>query len=212
MICAVHAVVGATVGTLSGSRGGAFASGVATHLLGDLLRHKDLDPKVEAPLLAATLGLLAWRCGLTSPAVAGAVGAVLPDVENAAWMTGISRKPRCAFPTHVEDGKHHGPKAASAWPQGVLAAACLALVLSRAAPIVTTIKPGVVELLARLDTLVFDVDGVLLDVRDSIRSVNVLAVPTYCERCPVGMHPTIFLLRMTSNASSRPAASMTIGT
>ncbi len=43
----------------------------------------------------------------------------------------------------------------------------------------TTIKPDVLELLARLDTLVFDVDGVLLDVRDSIRAVNVQAVPVY---------------------------------
>lgn len=132
MICAVHAVVGATVGTLAGSRTGAFASGVATHLLGDLLPHKDFDPKVEAPLLAATLGLLAWRCGLTSPAIAGAAGAVLPDVENAAWMTGIIPQSAVRFPTHVGDGKYHGPRAASAWPQGALAAACLALVLFRA--------------------------------------------------------------------------------
>ena len=131
MICAVHAVVGAALGTLSGSRGGAFVSGVATHLLGDLLPHKDFDPKVEAPLLAATMGLLAWRCGLTSPAFAGAVGGVLPDVENAAWMTGLIPQSAVRFPTHVEDGKHHGPKAASAWPQGILAAACLAVVLSR---------------------------------------------------------------------------------
>jgi len=46
------------------------------------------------------------------------------------------------------------------------------------------VKPGVAELLARLDTLVFDVDGVLLDVRASIRSVNVLAVPAYLRTLP----------------------------
>ncbi len=132
MICAVHAVVGATVGTLSGSRAGAFAAGLSTHLLGDLLPHKDFDPKVEAPLLAATLGLLAWRCGVTSPAFAGAVGGVLPDVENAAGIVGLISKTTMRFPTHVENGKHHGPRAASAWPQGALAAACLALMLFRA--------------------------------------------------------------------------------
>jgi hypothetical protein len=131
MICAVHALLGAAVGTLSGSREGALAAGLATHLLGDLLPHKDFDPKVEAPLLAATLGLLARRCGMTSPALVGAVGGVLPDVENAAMIVGVLPKTAMRFPTHVEDGKHHGPKAASAWPQGVLAAACLALVLSR---------------------------------------------------------------------------------
>ncbi len=132
MICAVHAVVGAALGTLCGSRGGAFAAGVATHLLGDLLPHKDFDPKIEAPLLAATLGLLAWRCGLASPALAGAVGAVLPDVENAAWMTGLVPQSAVRFPTHACSGKHHGPDASSAWPQGALAAACLVVVLLRA--------------------------------------------------------------------------------
>ena len=48
----------------------------------------------------------------------------------------------------------------------------------------TTVKPGVSELLARLDTLIFDVDGVLLDVRDSIRAVNVQAVPVYLRTLP----------------------------
>src|ERR1700733_8310824 len=63
MICAVHAAVGAAIGKLVGKRLGAFGSGVATHLICDLLPHKDFDPRVEAPLLAATLGAIANRCG-----------------------------------------------------------------------------------------------------------------------------------------------------
>lgn len=129
MICAVHAVVGAAVGRLIGSRPGALAAGVATHLIGDLLPHKDFDPKVEAPLLAATLGVLAVRCGVNSPEFLGAVGGIAPDVENAAGIVGIIPRESMRFPTHVGDGAFHGPKTRSAWPQGVLAALCLIFVL-----------------------------------------------------------------------------------
>jgi hypothetical protein len=131
VICAVHALVGAAVGRAAGSRTPALAAGVATHLLGDLLPHRDFDPKVEAPLLAGTLALLALRCGVNSPEMAGAVGGVLPDVENAAQIVGLIPKASVRFPTHVGDGKHHGRPVASALPQGVLAAACLAFVWSR---------------------------------------------------------------------------------
>jgi len=128
VICAVHAAVGAALGRLAGEPKRALAAGVASHLLGYLLPHKDFDPKVEAPLLAVTLGVLAWRCGITSPEFVGAVGAVAPDVENAASRIGLIRGEGMQFPTHR--GAHcHGPVVRSAWPQGLLAAACLAYVL-----------------------------------------------------------------------------------
>lgn len=128
MICAVHALVGAAVGKRVRKRGGAFACGVATHLLCDLLPHKDFAPKVEAPLLAATLGVIAWRFGVNSPEFLGAVGAISPDFENAAAMTGLIPREAMVFPTHQGE-HHHGPKVDSALPQGVLAAACTAYLL-----------------------------------------------------------------------------------
>ena len=128
MICAVHAAVGAAVGKAVGKVGGAFVSGVATHLIGDLLPHKDFDAKVEAPLLAVTLGVIALRCGIKSPEFVGAVGAVAPDIENAAGILNIIPKSAMRFPTHINDGKNHGPKVKSAWPQGVLALLCLVFV------------------------------------------------------------------------------------
>lgn len=128
MICAVHALVGAAVGKYTRRRGGAFAAGVATHLIGDLLPHKDFDPKVEAPLLAATLGVIALRKGLTSPEFLGAMGGVSPDFENAAAVYGLIPRKAMRFPTHLGDDKH-GPKVKSALPQGILAAACLAYLL-----------------------------------------------------------------------------------
>lgn len=48
------------------------------------------------------------------------------------------------------------------------------------------VRPEVRPLLARLDTLIFDVDGVLLDVRDSIRSVNIQVVPVYLRALNAG--------------------------
>ena len=132
MIGAVHAAVGAAVGKLAGSRTGAVAAGVSTHLLGDLLPHKDFDIKEEAPLLLATLGLLAWRCGIGSPEFLGALAGVAPDVENAARIAGLISREHMRFPTHIGGGIYHGPKVKSALPQAIGAAICLAFVLRSA--------------------------------------------------------------------------------
>jgi hypothetical protein len=128
MICAVHALVGAALGKLIGRQGGSLAAGVSSHLLGDLLPHKDFAPKVEAPLLAVTMGFLALKFGLKSPEFLGAFGGIAPDFENAASVAGIIPREAMRFPTHLGDDKH-GPKVNSALPQGILAAACLAFLL-----------------------------------------------------------------------------------
>lgn len=128
MIVAVHAAVGAALGKLVERKDGAFAVGVASHLICDLLPHKDFDIKVEAVLAAATFGVLAARCGVNSPEFIGAMGAIAPDAENAASAVGLIPPESMRFPTHRGD-HHHGPKVKSALPQGVLAAACLLFVL-----------------------------------------------------------------------------------
>jgi len=125
MIGAVHACIGAAVGKLAGRRDRAFAAGIATHLLGDLTPHKDFTIKEEAPLLAATLGLIAWRCGVKSPEFWGAVGGFCPDIENGFYVLGVWPKKNLVFPTHVDGGKYHAPRTKSAWPQFFLALACL---------------------------------------------------------------------------------------
>lgn len=129
MIGAVHACIGAAVGRAVGSRGKAFAAGVATHLIGDLLPHKDFPIQIEAPLLAVTLGVIAVRCGVNSPEVAGAVGGFVPDVENAAGIVGILPWDKVRFPTHRERGRYHGRRTKTVWPQMIGAALCLAYAL-----------------------------------------------------------------------------------
>lgn len=128
MIAAVHAAVGAALGRLTGRRESAFAVGVASHLLCDLLPHKDFEPPVEAALLALALGAIAAANGLDSPEVAGACGAVAPDLENAASRVGLIPETAMVFPTHRGESCH-GPRTGSALPQGILAAACLVFVL-----------------------------------------------------------------------------------
>jgi hypothetical protein len=128
LICAVHALVGATAGRLAGRPVPAFAAGISTHLLGDLLPHKDFDPKIEAPLLAATLAVLAWRFGVRSPEFVGAFGGIAPDFENAAMVTGLLPRSAMRFPTHISEA-NHGRKTASALPQGVVASLCAVYLL-----------------------------------------------------------------------------------
>lgn len=128
LIAAVHAIVGASVGKLAGETKGAAMGGVATHLLLDLLPHKDFDAKTEALLLAPTMAAIAWKFGLASPEFVGACGGIAPDIENAAQVVGLIPPEAMRFPTHLGDDKH-GPKTASALPQGILAAACLAFLL-----------------------------------------------------------------------------------
>lgn len=131
MICAVHAIVGATVGQLARHKGVAFVAGVSTHLIGDLLPHKDFDPKIEAPLLAVTLGVIAWKYGINSPEFIGAFGGITPDFENAASVVGLIPEDAMLFPTH-QGMHHHGPPVSSALPQGILAVACIAYLVHSA--------------------------------------------------------------------------------
>lgn len=125
MICAVHAVIGAAIGKAAKHPGKAFAGGVASHLIGDLTPHKDLPAKVELPLLAITIFIIFLKYGIKSPEFWGAVGGFSPDFENAAWMFGLMKKENCRFPTHVQDGKYHGPALSTALPQVLLVIACL---------------------------------------------------------------------------------------
>ena len=51
------------------------------------------------------------------------------------------------------------------------------------------ISPDIRALLPRVDTVIFDIDGVLLDVSQSIRAVNILSVPAYLRTLPGWVAP-----------------------
>jgi len=125
MIVAVHALTGAALSRLCRTPAQAFALGFASHLVGDMLPHRDLDLPEEALLLGAALGLVAAARGPGSNEFAGALGAAVPDIENLVGrLRGIPDE-RLLLPTHR---RHHGPRTRGFAGQLALAALSLALV------------------------------------------------------------------------------------
>lgn len=130
MMVSVHAAVGAMLGAGIRNPGGAVAGGAASHLLCDLVPHKDYDIKIEAPLALAMFTYLIWRYGLKSPQFWGAVGAVLPDAENALALLGFLPEDKTLFPTHNKSASWyvgHGQAVESPIPQVALTLIALLL-------------------------------------------------------------------------------------
>ncbi len=107
MIVAVHALAGAALSRLCRSRTQALLLGGASHMVGDLAPHRDLNVQQEAALLGCALGLLAITHGPGSREFAGALGAALPDVENLVGRLAGLEKKRMVLPTH---NSYHGLK------------------------------------------------------------------------------------------------------
>ncbi|MCE5321984.1 hypothetical protein LLG46_01575 [bacterium] len=129
---AVHALIGAAIGSLVKSKAGAFAGGVASHILADVLPHRDFDACVEVPLMAGTLAAIAKLNGIGSPEFLGALGAIVPDAEHALSIAGLITCEQKFFPTHINDGKYHGSDSGEHLSQTLIAliAACIVAVCS----------------------------------------------------------------------------------
>ncbi len=108
MTGAVHAAIGAALGSLLKKRKLAFAAGVISHAIADSVPHKDYSVKVELALLAASMTTIAMRYGLDSPEFSGALGAISPDFEHGLSTFGIMPEDCKVFPTHINYGKYHG--------------------------------------------------------------------------------------------------------
>lgn len=128
MTCAAHALLAGAIGALARRRSRAFLAGVGSHLLADLVPHRDFAPALELLLVAAALAAVGGAAGFTSPAFAGAVGGVAPDAENGFVAAGATG--RLCFPTHRGV---HGRARREVWPQVLLSAAAFALILQRSA-------------------------------------------------------------------------------
>ena len=123
MIAATHALTGAALSQICRTPAQAFFVGALSHLVADALPHRDLDLPEEGILLAGALTLVAVTRGSTSPAFAGAVGAVAPDIENVlARLLGIPDE-KLLLPTHRD---RHGPKTPGLQGQAALVLGCLA--------------------------------------------------------------------------------------
>ena len=130
MMVAVHAAIGALCGAGIQNKPGAVVGGAASHLICDMVPHRDYPIKIEAPLAAVMFGYLIWRYGLNSPQVWGALGAVLPDGENALYVLGLLPGEWRVFPTHNEKSPYyigHGQAIESPASQAVLSVLALLL-------------------------------------------------------------------------------------
>jgi hypothetical protein len=123
MICALHALIGAALGKPQ-PKPQAFLTGVLSHLFADLVPHRDLTPGIETLMVLAALGGIGATQGWNSSAFWGALGAVLPDVENglAHWRG----QGRLLFPTHRG---RHGAEVEELYSQIGIALVCLAVII-----------------------------------------------------------------------------------
>jgi len=128
MMAWVHATVGAAIGSRAGSRPNAFFAGIVSHLVCDLFPHRDYEIEVEAPLVGAALIVIACRCGIRSPEMIGALGAISPDIENGLERLGVIDW--TVFPTHTTNSWRigHGRRIESPMSQVLLAAVCVAMI------------------------------------------------------------------------------------
>ena len=83
MIVAVHVASGALAGALLGSRRAAVPVGIALHVAGDLIPHRDF-PSRPFEFGSGVVGVLAlaFARGLRDPATVGALASSAPDFEH----------------------------------------------------------------------------------------------------------------------------------
>jgi hypothetical protein len=105
VIVTLHVATGGLVGALAGSRRSALVLGLVAHALGDAVPHQDVaSRRFETLSGVAGLGLLAVARGPLDPAVVGAVGASVPDVEHVLPLPRPNG--RKLFPSHRIRGWH----------------------------------------------------------------------------------------------------------
>jgi hypothetical protein len=100
------------LGGWAGHGGVAFLLGIVSHAVLDAVPHYDIeDYRVDAGLTVTgflvLLGLGYWN----TPVFWGAVGAVVPDIENLLWRMGVISESRRIFPSHTRLVRHGRPLA-----------------------------------------------------------------------------------------------------
>jgi hypothetical protein len=132
-----HMAVGAAVGSFMESEGAAAVLGLVSHVPLDVMPHYEFQ-KLWVELTAVVLvfgGLLLAGMGATA-IFWGALGAVVPDLENLAWRLGILPGRLKVFPGHsarfsriLPHGRALGPR--HAFTQIALVVACVVIVALR---------------------------------------------------------------------------------
>ena len=103
----IHIVSGFAIGSRCRSVPAAFLAGVISHAAMDALPHRDyrrLTAHVGDAAAGIALTSALWRRNLRDhrmTGLAGAIGAILPDIENGLLLVGRMEKERRRFPSHT---------------------------------------------------------------------------------------------------------------
>ncbi len=101
MTTASHAAAGAIVGSFVGVPALAFAAGIASHALLDVVPHYDLhDWRIDVALTVGVSVALIWLSGGEAATTWGLIGGALPDLENLFYKLGVLPGSKRVFPTH----------------------------------------------------------------------------------------------------------------
>ncbi|HEX8834076.1 MAG TPA: hypothetical protein VF719_07735 [Abditibacteriaceae bacterium] len=110
MTGSVHAAIGATIGRYIRNKPLAFAAGMFSHFVGDVVPHHDMGVG-ETPIVFATMARIAQQHGWNSPEFFGALGGICPDFEHI--PAELKKDPRRfeameekLFPTHNGTVEH----------------------------------------------------------------------------------------------------------
>jgi hypothetical protein len=96
-----HIAAGAIVGALSPTPYAAPFFGLASHVVLDVIPHRDID-RMRYELILAVLAIAAIALGgaLSMKVSLGIAFALIPDIENLLWKLGAIRDDQKVFPGH----------------------------------------------------------------------------------------------------------------
>lgn len=96
-----HVAAGAIAGALSPTPYAAPFLGLASHVLLDIIPHRDID-RMRSELLLAALAIAAIALGgaLSVKVSLGIAFALIPDIENLLWKLGAIREDQKIYPGH----------------------------------------------------------------------------------------------------------------
>lgn len=102
MMVLTHMAVGAALGSFAGARGTSFAVGLASHVPLDLIPHYEFEKMwIEVAAVAVVLGLLMFLGYGGTTVFFGALGGLIPDVENLLWRSRVLPERWKLFPGHA---------------------------------------------------------------------------------------------------------------
>ncbi len=141
MTVITHLAVGAAAGSFTGNPAGAALLGLVSHVPLDVLPHYEFEKMwVEVATVSAVfVVMLAAGMGRTG-IFWGAVGAVVPDIENLLWRVGVLPREKKVFPGHSLRLSRIFPHGRSLGPRHALTQ--VAIVCASAAIVFLSMRSG----------------------------------------------------------------------